>query len=304
MELGSSTGRIVVGIDGSAPSKRALRWAVLEAICRDVGLDVVHAWTIHYSLYPDGTFVDPVLFEIPAQKVLDDAMRTLAAEGPVLSDVRPLLMEKDAGIALVQAAAGAELLVVASRGYGGFVGLLLGSVSQHCVDHAPVPVVVIPPTWVPKQGGRVVVGVDGSEGSYDALHWAIAEAARRNARLDVVNGFDFYAITSPFVPVLRVDREQAEKSSHALIEEMVSGAVGRAPVKPRYIELIPAACGAARALLETAKGADLLVVGSRGRGSVRGLVLGSVSQQCVHHAACPVVVVRPPQTQSEAGAAA
>ena len=295
MERQSASGRIVVGVDASEASKRALRWAALEAIGRGVGVDVVHAWTVQFSPYPDGVVVDPALFEDAARAILESAMEVVARMRPLPADVRPLLIEDAAGTALVRAAAGAELLVVGSRGHGGFVGLLLGSVSQRCVDHASCPVAVIPPTWTANEYARIVVGVDGSEGSYGALHWAVAEAVRRNAQLDVVNAYEFRAVVSPFVPVLSVDLEAVEKSSHVLLEEMSAGALGRAPVRPRAVELIACPSGAAPALLETAKGADLLVVGSRGRGSFRGLLLGSVSQQCVHHAPCPVVVVRPPQ---------
>jgi nucleotide-binding universal stress UspA family protein len=90
-----------------------------------------------------------------------------------------------------------------------------------------------------------------------------------------------------------IDREVFEKASRALLEEMVGPAVGAAAARPRSVQLVPVHTGPARALLEAAIGADLLVVGSRGRGGMKGLLLGSVSQQCIHHAPCPVVVVRP-----------
>jgi nucleotide-binding universal stress UspA family protein len=140
---------------------------------------------------------------------------------------------------------------------------------------------------------RIVVGVDGSEPSCGALHWAIAEAARHSAHLDVVNAYDHDQAAVPIGAMAGLDDGGLEKESRKLVEEMVAGAVGRADPQPAGVAVISSPTGPARALIETAKGADLLVVGSRGRGSVRGLLLGSVSQQCVHHAPCPVVVTRP-----------
>jgi nucleotide-binding universal stress UspA family protein len=111
--------------------------------------------------------------------------------------------------------------------------------------------------------------------------------------LDVVNAYEYDRVAAPIGAVLVVDQAELERASRALVEEMVGGALGRGGARPTAVEVISSSCGAARALIETAKGADLLVVGSRGHGSVRGLLLGSVSQQCVHHAPCPVVVTRP-----------
>ena len=284
---------VVVGVDGSAPSKQALRWAAQEAIRREARLDVVHAWTVPYTMYPDG-FADPKPYEAAGAAVLDDAVRSLSEAGVVPRDVHPLLIDDLPANALLEAAVGGDLLVVGSRGHGGFVGLLLGSVSHRCVTHAPCPVAVVPPTWTADESGRVVVGVDGSDTSYDALHWALADAERRDARLDVVNAYEYQQIiVSPYVPVVPVDRDELEKSSQALLEDMVSGALARAGAPDLPVELKPSPDGAAQALLDIADGADLLVVGSRGRGTFRGLLVGSVSQQCVSHATCPVVVVRP-----------
>lgn len=284
---------VVVGVDGSAPSKQALRWAAQEAIRCGARLDVVHAWTVPYAMYPDG-FADPKPYEAAGAAVLDDAVRSLSEAAAVPTDVHPLLIDDLPVNALLQAAVGGDLLVVGSRGHGGFVGLLLGSVSQRCVTHAPCPVAVVPPTWTADTSGRVVVGVDGSDASSDALHWAVAEAGRRAARLDVVNAYEYLQITvSPYVPTVPVDRDELEKSSQALLEDMVSGALAEAVTPDLPVEVKPSPDGAAHALLDVARGADLLVVGSRGRGTFRGLLLGSVSQQCVHHATCPVVVVRP-----------
>lgn len=137
---------------------------------------------------------------------------------------------------------------------------------------------------------RIVVGVDGSSGGRAALRWALEEAERRHATVDVVLAWHL-----PYTfggPAMTVPFDPAEEASNAKqqLDHLVAAAVGR---EHRDLEVnqIVAQGAAARVLLDVAKGADLLVVGSRGRGGFTGLLLGSVSQQCVHHAPCPVVVV-------------
>jgi nucleotide-binding universal stress UspA family protein len=107
----------------------------------------------------------------------------------------------------------------------------------------------------------------------------------------VVNAYDYMAVVMPLGMAPGIDRETLEKDSRKLLEQMVEPALRAASRRPVDVALIPESASAARALLDTAIGADLLVVGSRGRGGVRAL-LGSVSQQCVHHAPCAIVVVR------------
>ena len=135
--------RIVVGVDGSEPSHRALEWAVEEARLRHANLEVVHAWT--YS--PLGTspyhptMLDPSVMERIAHDLLDGSMATVDTTGV---EVTKSLVCDGAAAALVEEGKGADLLVVGSRGRGGFAGLLLGSVSQQVVHHARCPVVIIP----------------------------------------------------------------------------------------------------------------------------------------------------------------
>jgi nucleotide-binding universal stress UspA family protein len=140
--------------------------------------------------------------------------------------------------------------------------------------------------------GRIVVGVDGSDGSLRALRWAVREARQRDATLDVVVAWHhpYAAAVDPTgMAASRVSREELEHLSRDLLGRARDVAYAEdqtVQVDPTVVE-----GGAARALLEAATGADLLVVGSRGRGGFTGLLLGSVSQQCAHHAPCPVVIV-------------
>jgi nucleotide-binding universal stress UspA family protein len=135
-------GRIVVGVDGSEGSASALRWAIAEAQLRGAAVDVVHAWL--YPYVGEASFtIGEEEFEAEAQAVLD---RSVSQGGPVPSGVvvNPILVHGPAAGALIDAAAGADLLVLSSRGHGGFVGLLLGSVTQQCAHHAPCPLVIVP----------------------------------------------------------------------------------------------------------------------------------------------------------------
>lgn len=161
--------------------------------------------------------------------------------------------------------------------------------------------------------GTIVVGVDGSPGSDAALRWALAEARLRGSRLRVVHaypdpptlltegGFGVGGMPAPAVPVADAEevRQAAEAQSRALIEQALGRARGTDGVE---IEVTPSQGPAVQRLIETARGADLLVVGSRGRGGFLGLLLGSVSQQCAQHPPCPVVIL-PPEGEAPATAA-
>jgi nucleotide-binding universal stress UspA family protein len=139
-------GFIVVGIDGSDESRRALHWALNEARLREAKLLVVHSWTYQFTAGPGYLpGADPEVrasIEREAEQVIDDA---LASVGTVGVEIERRTDEGQPSATLVEAAEGAELLVVGSRGRGGFAGLLLGSVSQQCAHHAPCPVVIVPP---------------------------------------------------------------------------------------------------------------------------------------------------------------
>jgi nucleotide-binding universal stress UspA family protein len=143
---------------------------------------------------------------------------------------------------------------------------------------------------------RIVVGVDGSEHSRHALDWAIAEARLREASVEVVNAWDVpFAVGFGFAPVSpsAYEGKAYEDAAVSLLDEMIAGA-HHDDLEGR-IEKIAVRGSAAWALLEVAKGAEMIVVGSRGRGGFTGLLLGSVSTQVAQHAQCPVVIVPPGQ---------
>jgi nucleotide-binding universal stress UspA family protein len=135
---------------------------------------------------------------------------------------------------------------------------------------------------------RIVVGVDGSAGSAQALRWAVEEAGLRQARLQAVQAWQIpYTDYALYVPT--VDPAVFEEAGRQILDEVVDMVDASKLVAP--VERVLVHGGAGSVLLELAKGADLLVVGARGLGGFTGLLLGSVSQQVVHHSICPVVIV-------------
>jgi nucleotide-binding universal stress UspA family protein len=137
---------------------------------------------------------------------------------------------------------------------------------------------------------KVVVGVDGSEGSRKALRWAAAEATARGDDLELVHVWEPPQAYAPHgLGAYPLDPEPIRDAARSLLEDLVSEARALAPKIDIRGELVEGA--PAQALLEHARTADLLVVGSRGLGGFKSLLLGSVSQQVVHHAPCPIVIV-------------
>lgn len=160
--------------------------------------------------------------------------------------------------------------------------------------------------------GRIVVGVDGSQASHDALRWALEEAGLRAAELHVVHVYGPIGEESPYsasyayAPDMRTAerlkederrwREDRQRTVHDRAKRIVADvveSVGADAADVAVSQEVIAGARSAQALIDRARHADLLVVGSRGRGGFKGLLLGSVSQQCVQHATCPVVVIRP-----------
>lgn len=275
--------RFVVGIDSSTGSEEALRWALREARIRDATLTAVLAWDFLDQYQPDGTRgFDPDYDEHTARRALDAAVDR--ALGDDADEVLRHVIRDLPARGLLDVAEDAGLLVVGARGLGGFRGLVLGSVSQRVVENAPCPVALVRGT--DEGRGRVVVGVDGSEGSAKAMRWAAEEARLRDATLVVVHGWEVpYAGEMTYAgDVLTMYQEGAAE----LVDQVVDAA-GLPPEQP--VERRPVHGSPVRALTDAAEDADLVVVGSRGRGGFIGLLLGSVSSQISRHGTRPVVVI-------------
>jgi nucleotide-binding universal stress UspA family protein len=279
---------ILVGYDGSRGAELALRWALGEAARRGADLVVLQSW--HEPLISHRTWKerwdDPAAEERAAAGAVERAVDAArAAWAPAVSCTTELT-DAPAAPALVAAAAQHELVVVGSRGLGGFAALTLGSVAEHVAGAAPVTVAVIGADQ--PDGSDVVVGVDGSIGSRRALLWAADEARVRAASLRAVLAWTAgppIALrgAQPFGAAATED--DARLALHRTIAEQL-GAAGAGDVQ-RVVRNAPAA----RALLETAEGASLLVIGAAPTDAGRNR-LGSVARQVVRHAPCPVVIAR------------
>ena len=141
--------RIVVGIDGSMNSVRALRWALGESKAHHATIEAVICWS--YPMMPADGFsgmaamIDPSAFQEAASQTLEAAIAKACPETEANTAIKRSIVEGSAGQTLIEASRDADLLVVGSRGHGGFAGLLLGSVSTQCVHHARCPITVVPP---------------------------------------------------------------------------------------------------------------------------------------------------------------
>lgn len=284
-------GEIVVGVDGSAGAAHALQWAVAESAVRGADVVALMTWGYLDQRRRDGAEFEPGYDESDAARVLDVFVSDAIGESPVIVERR---LRNDMPIpALLEAGRDAELLVLGARGLGGFRGLLLGSVSQACLHHAPCPVAIVREGASEEivRSGRIVVGVDGSPGSRAALAWAVDEARLRHVPLEALHTWDWpqtvgYPLGVDLDPTLC--RDGAQHLLDAELDLVVPG--GSGPSIERTV--LPA--NPASALIDISSDAGLVVVGTRGIGGFPGLLLGSVSHQVTQHAGCPVIVVPHP----------
>jgi nucleotide-binding universal stress UspA family protein len=281
---------VVVGVDGSPQSLNAVVLAGQLASERQRPLHVVHAFMWPLMNVPLGPAPGAPAeggLEYAAQQIVDEAVAQIRAERPRLTVTGEIIVGAAAAV-LTEISAEAALLVVGDRGLGGFGSLLLGSVAVATSAHAQCPVVVVRGT---PRDGDILVGVDGSPTGGEALEFAFDEAARRGVGVVAVHAYTHPVSTFPGDILLPVyDPDQLAAEENAVLHEAIVGYAERYPdvaVRPALVRQ-----PAARALVEESAKAALTVVGSRGFGGFRGLLLGSVSQAVIHHAECPVAIVR------------
>lgn len=275
--MNTRAGDIVIGYDGSSDSELALDWADELAAEQGRRLRVVISEV-------DQTQVFEATSEWHASKMAQlerDAEDRIA--GARAREKTLEMVEVPPAQALIDASAKAATVVVGARGHSLLSGVLLGSVSQHVSRHASCPVVV---TRTPyhQDSRRVVVGVDGSTGSRKALDFAFEHAGRSGSTITAIHA---WRAASGHADKGLVEEIQA---AERILAEALAGYAESYPdvaVTPEAIPLPPP-----RALGDASSSAELVVVGSRGLGAFAGLLLGSVGQSVLHHARCPVAVVR------------
>ncbi|MFJ8472501.1 universal stress protein [Kitasatospora sp. NPDC094011] len=279
------TSTVVAGVDGSAASTVAARWAAEEALRRGAPLRLVHAW----PWLTDGvsSFAEPDDLPAAAQRTLAEAADAVRADHPDLAVHTDAVLDAPVD-GLVAAAADAGLLVLGSRGHGGFAGLLLGSVGMAVAGRSEVPVVVVRAEGAP-EAAEVVVGVDAHAPEEEVLDFAFRAAALRGARLRAVHGWDLpplFGYAGGAVPAGEV--AQLEALEAKLLSLALAGPRER---HPEVAVVEDVRLGAARGLVESSAGAALVVVGRRRRPVEFGPRLGRVAHAALHHAQAPVAVV-------------
>ncbi|MBA0126888.1 universal stress protein [Haloechinothrix sp. YIM 98757] len=300
---------ILVGVDGSDSARRAACWGAREARRRGAVLSLVHVCYIPDTLprYP-----------APPKERFDEAMveageSTLAeAKDAALAEALDIQVETNVRIGpvaatLVAESKNARLVVLGSRGLGGFAGLLVGSVGVTLAAHGECPVVVVPKDGDGREtpadvglgdvdgAGCVVVGIDGSRRSDPAVEFAFDAASQRGVPLVAVHVWNQATVDTDWPELSIATSHEEESQLESLVaSERLAGWREKYPdveVTVRIRRGKPA-----EMLLEEAgreeSPAELIVVGSRGRGPLLGLGLGSVSQKVLHHAGVPVAIVR------------
>ncbi|MCX4404510.1 universal stress protein [Streptomyces sp. NBC_01764] len=278
---------VVVGVDGSEPSLRAVDWAADEAVLRGAPLRLVYASL--WERYEGESLTDDLTKpseELMAEDVVDIAAQRAHRRQPGLKVTTDLLPEEPE-YALLHESGEAAALVLGSRGRSGFVEMLLGSVGLTVAALAHCPVIVLRGSHDNRvrtgSGGRIVLGVGGKE----AVDFALREAELRGAEVDAVRAWRAPARETTDHPLLAGEPARLhEQQASDTLEEALSEVPEKVRVHRRTVE------GPARqVLLAASHTADLVVVGARRNTGHFGLQLGRVAHGVLHHAACPVAVV-------------
>ena len=279
---------IVVGVDGSGQSLRAVVWAAHDATLRGCALRLVHSlprWEGDFPVFPPGRFEEA---ERHGRAAVEEASSLVREAFPDLQVTTHLPMGTPTQVLLAEAE-GAHSVVLGARGE--YVGnLLMGSTTLQLVGHAPCPVVVV--THPAAGHHRVVVGTDGSPDSTRAVAHAFDEASLRGAHVRVVSALGLPQgwprhLLRPLPPD---DEEVAGRRQQ--VEDQVAPLREQHPDVP--VEIDVHRLDPVKVLTDASHRADLLVMGSRGRGGFHGLAVGSVTHQLLHLVGCPMVVIHRP----------
>lgn len=292
--------RVVVGVDGSPAADAAAQWAAREAIARGCGLTLLATVSPALATTGFGPGMPPSLDLIDTLQA--QALDVLNATAASLTgvDVITHVEVGSASSALIDASRLAEMIVMGSRGRGGFKGLLLGSVGAQVAAHADCPVAVI--RSEPRVDARsIVVGIDESPAAQAAVAEAFAMADRHGFDVIAVHAWDIPAYDLIVLPnsTIPVPLADVADDEIRLAAEVLAGYREEYPNVAVQERLVRAP--AAEALLNASTDAAMIVVGTRGHGPAVGALLGSVSNAVLHKAQAPVVVV--PYLEHERSAA-
>ncbi|MFE0601528.1 universal stress protein [Streptomyces sp. NPDC058892] len=282
---------VTVGIDGSPESRAAARWGAREAALRDVPLRLVHAvdWLISPAVPRPGREVA----DRWADEALAEAVEDVRRRHPGL-DVSTRCLSGRPAAALAAEAADAGLLVLGSRGVGGLVGFLIGSVSLSTLVATETPVVLVRVSDTPEEArptryGEIVLGVDIHEAADRVLAFAFEEAERRGCALRAIHSWKMPSMYR-YAPFFDPENErEVGRSVTVMLDDMLMPWRHKFPSVSVTHEAFEGSAG--ERLVQAAARADLVVVGRRLRRSPLGVHLGSAAHAVVHHAAAPVAVV-------------
>lgn len=284
------TERIVVGVDGSDCSSRALTWATDHARRRNASLDIVWSWQPPAgAVTPMGmAYIPPSPQEL--QERAEGQLAALLATHQRANDLaaiqyQTIVADRSPGALLCDVARNADLLVIGSRGLGGFKGLILGSVGAHCAHASPSPVAIIPPGWNPAATthGVTLVGVDGSANAAAAVRWA-DDWVPPGATVRIVCAWTYpvgYALGDLEIDDARLEAGCTETAETAAAQVIAHETETRCVHDDARV-----------ALPAQAREADLLVIGARGTSGMARLLVGSVASSIIHHLVVPTVLVR------------
>lgn len=283
-------GPVVVGVDGSAGAEAAVRWAIEDSSTRNAAVRLVCAYRTAIGYYQGlGLYADlPQDMELvrhAAEKILDKAIAKARGTDPGV-EVGGAVVDGSPVSVLIEESQQASLLVLGSRQRSTLSSSLLGSVSGAVAARAGCPAIVVrAPAGLPGEHAEVVVGVDGTQASQALLEFGFDHASRRQAPLRAVLCWHPDLLAS----MLWRPEPPPPARAEAWLSETLAGWREKFPevtVQSGVVREHPA-----EGLTAESAGAQLLVVGTRGRHAFAGTLLGSVSQAVLHHATCPVAVV-------------
>jgi nucleotide-binding universal stress UspA family protein len=283
----------VVGIDGSPASIAALQWAA-QRVDRFGPVRPVYVWDFPIAVWAPTPFSPGAVPPVEEmQKAATEAAATCVEDLESIPHAEPLVRRGDAGDVLVTEARDAAVLVIGTRGRGPVRANLLGSVGRHCADRTPVPLIIIPhtePEAIGPDHDRIVVGVDGSEHSADALRWAIGNAGPED---------EITAITTWQTPIdgplvfgsARFDVRMLKAAARDTVNDACDKACAELWVDPDRVHREITEGDPRWVLMSREEVADLLVLGQRGRSGLPHFFLGSTTTALIHRPRCPIAVI-------------